>query len=54
MWCPPVTRLADKLRRDELRPLSKRIRSRLAIEKASADDILACIDHLLISAGAHN
>lgn len=46
------TRLTDKLRRDELLPLGSRIRSRLATEKASADDLLACLDHLLTSAGA--
>jgi general secretion pathway protein A len=47
-----TTRLTDKLRRDELLPLGSRIRSRLATEKASADDLLACLDHLLASAGA--
>lgn len=46
------TRLTDKLRRDELLPLGSRIRSRLATEKASAEDLLACLDHLLASAGA--
>jgi type II secretory pathway predicted ATPase ExeA len=46
------TRLTDKLRRDELLPLGSRIRSRLATEKASADDLLACLEHLLASAGA--
>jgi type II secretory pathway predicted ATPase ExeA len=46
------TRLTDKLRRDELLPLGSRIRSRLGTEKASADDLLACLDHLLASAGA--
>jgi type II secretory pathway predicted ATPase ExeA len=46
------SRLTDKLRRDELLPLGSRIRSRLATEKASADDLLACLDHLLASAGA--
>ncbi|HTR09567.1 MAG TPA: ATP-binding protein [Paraburkholderia sp.] len=46
------TRLTDKLRRDELLPLGSRIRSRLATEKASTDDLLACLEHLLSSAGA--
>jgi type II secretory pathway predicted ATPase ExeA len=46
------SRLTDKLRCDELLPLGSRIRSRLATEKASADDLLACLDHLLASAGA--
>ncbi len=46
------SRLTDKLRRDELIPLGSRIRSRLATEKASPDELLACLDHLLGSAGA--
>ncbi|SAL07054.1 hypothetical protein AWB78_08391 [Caballeronia calidae] len=46
------TRLTDKLRRDELLPLGSRIRSWLATEKASTDDLQPCLEHLLVSAGA--
>ena len=44
-------RLLDKLRREELIPLGSRIRTRLATETATRDDLLACLDHLLTSAG---
>jgi general secretion pathway protein A len=44
-------RLSEKLRREELIPLGSRIRTRLATEVATRDDLLACLDHLLISAG---
>jgi general secretion pathway protein A len=44
-------RLLDKLRREELIPLGSRIRTRLATEAATRDDLLACLDHLLVSAG---
>ena len=44
-------RLLDKLRREELIPLGSRIRTRLATEAATREDLLACLDHLLTSAG---
>jgi len=44
-------RLLDKLRREELIPLGSRIRTRLATEVATRDELLACLDHLLKSAG---
>ncbi len=44
-------RLTEKLRRDELQPLGSRIRTRLALERASRDELSACLDHLLASAG---
>lgn len=44
-------RLIDKLRREELVPLGSRIRTRLATEFASRDELLACLDHLLAGAG---
>src|SRR3989338_2673927 len=44
-------RLIDKLRREELIPLGSRIRTRLATEFASRDDLLACLDHLMAGAG---
>ena len=44
-------RLTDKLRRDDLQPLGSRIRYRLALERASRDELCACLEHLLASAG---
>lgn len=44
-------RLVDSLRREELIPLGSRIRTRLATEAASRDDLVACLDHLLTHAG---
>ena len=44
-------RLIDKLRREELIPLGSRIRTRLATEFASRDELLACLEHLLAGAG---
>src|SRR6185312_9860010 len=44
-------RLLEKLRREDLIPLGSRIRTRLATEVATRDDLLACLDHLLVSAG---
>jgi type II secretory pathway predicted ATPase ExeA len=44
-------RLIEKLRREELIPLGSRIRTRLATEFASRDELLACLDHLLAGAG---
>jgi general secretion pathway protein A len=44
-------RLAGKLQQEELLPLNSRIRTRLATEHASRDELVACLDHLLASAG---
>lgn len=44
-------RLVDSLRREELIPLGSRIRTRLATEAASRDELAACLDHLLTQAG---
>ena len=44
-------RLAEKLQREELLPLKSRIRTRLATEYASRDELTACLDHLLTAAG---
>ncbi len=44
-------RLTEKLRREELIPLGSRIRTRLATEFASRDELLACLEHLLVGAG---
>lgn len=44
-------RLLDKLRREELIPLGSRIRTRLATGVATRDELLACLDHLLVTAG---
>ena len=45
------SRLVEKLRREELIPLGSRIRTRLATEHASRDELLACLKHLLAGAG---
>jgi type II secretory pathway predicted ATPase ExeA len=45
------SRLPDRLRTPELLPLGSRIRRRLALDYASRDDLLACLDHLLEAAG---
>lgn len=44
-------RLTTKLRRDELLPLGSRLRTRLNLEYASREELAACLDHLLDSAG---
>lgn len=44
-------RLVDRLRSPELLPLGSRIRRRLVLEYASRDELLACLDHLLETAG---
>lgn len=41
-------RLLEKLRREELIPLGSRIRTRLATEFASRDELLACLEHLMM------
>jgi general secretion pathway protein A len=44
-------RLVERLRSPELMPLGSRIRRRLVLEYASRDELLACLDHLLETAG---
>ena len=44
-------RLPEKLRREELIPLGSRIRTRLATEAASREELLACLQHLTSAAG---
>ena len=44
-------RLIEKLRREELIPLGSRIRTRLATEHASREELMACLEHLLNGAG---
>jgi general secretion pathway protein A len=45
------SRLPDRLRTPELMPLGSRIRRRLALDYASRDDLGACLEHLLDTAG---
>ncbi len=45
------TRLTDQLRRAELLPLGSRIRTRLATEHASREELRACLQQLCASAG---
>ena len=47
-------RLSNKLRREELLPLGSRIRVRLHLEYASREELMACLKHLLNSAGNAN
>jgi general secretion pathway protein A len=44
-------RLPERLRSAELLPLGSRIRRRLVLDYASRDELLACLDHLLETAG---
>jgi len=44
-------RLTEKFRREELVPLGSRIRTRLAMEHATPEELLACLNHLLAEAG---
>jgi general secretion pathway protein A len=44
-------RLSEIFRREELVPLGSRIRTRLAMEHATPDELLACLNHLLAEAG---
>jgi len=46
------SRLEERLRTDEFRPLDSRIRIRLQMERASPDSLQACLRHLLAEAGA--
>lgn len=48
---PGDARLLDRLRREELIPLGSRIRTRLATETATREELLACLDHLIERAG---
>ena len=45
------SRLTNTLRRDELLPLGSRLRTRLIMEYASRDELMACLKHLQLSAG---
>lgn len=45
------SRLSNKLRGEDLLPLGSRIRVRLHLEYASRDELLACLKHLISSAG---
>jgi general secretion pathway protein A len=44
-------RLVERLRTPELLPLGSPVRRRLMLDYASRDELLACLDHLLESAG---
>ena len=44
-------RLSNKLRRDDLLPLGSRIRTRLVMAYAERNELMACLKHLLASAG---
>lgn len=45
------SRLTEMLGRQELMPLGSRMRARLRMEYAAADELLSCLRHLLKSAG---
>ncbi len=47
-------RLNSKLRRDDLLPLGSRIRTRLNLEYADRNELMACLKHLLATAGNAN
>lgn len=47
-------RLSEKLRRDDLLPLGSRIRTRLSLEPVARDELMACLNHLISSAGNAN
>ncbi|MCP3672545.1 MAG: AAA family ATPase [Gammaproteobacteria bacterium] len=44
-------RLTNKLRHDELLPLGSRVRTRLTTEYARPEELMACLKHLMHSAG---
>jgi general secretion pathway protein A len=44
-------RLSEALAKDDLLPLGTRMRVRLSLDYAARDELAACLDHLLISAG---
>jgi general secretion pathway protein A len=45
------SRLTDLFRREELRPLGSRIRTRLSLDYATREELRACLEHLLAAAG---
>ena len=45
-------RLLERLRSDELLPLGSRMRVRLALERATPEELQECLEHALRSAGA--
>ncbi|MBM3499990.1 MAG: ATP-binding protein [Armatimonadetes bacterium] len=45
------TRLVEKFRQDDLLPLGSRIRTRLALEAASAEELRSTLKHLIAAAG---
>ena len=45
-------RLAERLRSDEFLPLASRMRVRLSLERATPDELQACLSHALQKAGA--
>lgn len=45
------SRLPERFRKEQLLPLGSRIRRRLVLDYASRDELLACLDHLLETAG---
>jgi general secretion pathway protein A len=47
-------RLPERLRSPELQPLGSRIRRRLVLDYASREELCACLDHLLETAGNSN
>jgi len=47
-------RLLEKLRREELIPLGSRIRTRLATEAATPEELLVCLDFVLAACGNAN
>ena len=44
-------RLTERLRREELLPLGSRIRTRLMMDYVGRDELRACLEHLLETAG---
>jgi len=44
-------RLTDLFRREDLRPLGSRIRTRLSLDYATREELRACLEHLLAAAG---
>jgi hypothetical protein len=45
-------RLLERFRSDELLPLGSRMRVRLALERATPEELQACLQHALLKAGA--
>ena len=45
-------RLVERFRSDELLPLGSRMRVRLALERATAEELQDCLKHALVKAGA--